>query len=149
MSLDQLASSHGAEVNQNGGMYVRGKAYDLLKKLQVAEAYIKKKEGGERRPNLKRIASECGVSWAFVSKIEQEILVHERVLSPEEIRAAADRPTLPGAIILTDIDRFVLYMLLKEQPSRILQSYQSWLVYFTGTVASLDTISRFLKEAFP
>jgi hypothetical protein len=66
-------------VNQNGGMYVRGKAYDLLKKLQVAEAYIKKKEGGERRPNLKRIASECGVSWAFVSKIEQEILVHERV----------------------------------------------------------------------
>jgi hypothetical protein len=65
-------------------------------------------------------------------KDEQEIVTFNRVLSPDEIRLAADRPTLPGANALNDIDRFVLYMLLKEQPSRLLQSYQSWLVYFTG-----------------
>ena len=69
-------------------------------------------------------------------KDEQEIVTFNRVLSlsPDEIRLAADRPTLPvpGANALNDIDRFVLYMLLKEQPSRLLQSYQSLLVYFTG-----------------
>lgn len=65
-------------------------------------------------------------------KDEQEIVTFNRVLSPDEIRLAADRPTLPGANALNDIYRFALYMLLKEQPSRLLQSYQSWLVYFTG-----------------
>jgi hypothetical protein len=49
---------------------------------------------------------------------------------------------------LDDIDRFVLHMLHKEQ-LKITASYQSWLVCFTGTEVSWDTISRFLKKAFP
>ena len=71
MSSDQLASSHGAEVNENGGMYVRGQAYGLLKKLQVAEAYIKLKERGELRPNLSSIARDCSVGWVFVQKMSK------------------------------------------------------------------------------
>ena len=54
MSLDQLASSHhGAVVNENGGMYVRGTSYGLLKKLRVAEKYLEVQEETGRRPNIK------------------------------------------------------------------------------------------------
>jgi hypothetical protein len=40
-------------------------------------------------------------------------------------------------------------MLLEEKPYRLLHNYQAWLLYFTGTKVSTETISRFFNEAFP
>lgn len=84
-----FAAQHGAEVNNYGGIFIRGKAYNITKKLQVAEKYIQAKSKGVIRP----IAQEFQVSCAFVSKIEGEMLNNEqRILTPEEIRDASDKP---------------------------------------------------------
>jgi hypothetical protein len=52
---------------------------------------MRRKKSGEKRTNLSRIATEFSGGRGFVQKIESEILCFERVLSPEEIRLAADR----------------------------------------------------------
>ena len=110
-----FAAQHGAEVNNYGGI----KAYNITKKLQVAEKYIQAKSKGVIRP----IAQECQVSCAFVSKIEGEMLNNEqRILTPEEIRDASDKPSLPGSKKLSDLDRFILYLLLEEKPYRLLHN---------------------------
>jgi len=150
MSTRDFAAQHGAEVNTNGGFYIRGKAHSIMKKMHVAEKYIQAKNRGEQRPNHTRIAQQCQVSRGFVSKIETEILSNgQQILTPEEIRAATDRPCLPGANSLTDLDRFILVLLLEEKPYRLLRNYQQWLLYFTGTNVSTETISRFLKQGLP
>ncbi len=144
---------HGAERNVHGGLYIRGRAHDILRKLQVAEEYkaAAAARGGNVnvRPNIRRIAEKMQVSESFVVKIEGELLVHGSVLSPEEIRTNAIRQRGPGAYTLTDVDCFVLYQLYVEEPYRLLRSYRDWLLYFTGTDVSMDTISNFFKHGLP
>lgn len=142
---------HGAERNVHGGLYIRGRAHDILRKLQVAEEYnaAAAARGGNVRPNISNIAEKMKVSESFVVKIEGELLAYGSVLSPEEIRTNAIRQRGPGAYTLTDVDCFVLYQLYVEQPYRLLHSYRDWLFYFTGTDVSMDTISRFLKNGLP
>ena len=113
---------HGAETNTNGGLYIRGRAHDVLIKLQVADEYkaAAAAKGGTVRPNISKIAKKCQVSEYFVGKIERELLAYNgSVLSPEEIRANANRQRGPGAYTLTNFDCFVLYRLYVEQPYRV------------------------------
>ena len=109
---------HGAERNVHGGLYIRGRAHDILRKLQVAEEYnaAAAARGGNVRPNISNIAEKMKVSESFVVKIEGELLAYGSVLSPEEIRTNAIRQRGPGAYTLTDVDCFVLYQLYVEQP---------------------------------
>jgi len=88
------SNRHGAERNLNGGLYIRGKAYSILTKLQVADEYkaAAAAGGGKVRPNISKIAKKCQVTVSFVTKIERELLAYNgSVLSPEEIRANAIR----------------------------------------------------------
>lgn len=146
-----FAAQHGAEVNNNGGAYVPGQAYPLVVKLRVADEYRAERQRlNGNRPNLTAIATRMQVSPPFVSKIEKELNSNDdTVLSPEFIRQRARRARGPGAHTLTDFDGFILYRLYVEQPYRLLKSYKEWLFYYTGTVVSTDTISRYLKFAFP
>ena len=50
--------------------------------------------------------------------------------------------------ILDDLDTFVLYQLYIDEPSHCLKSYVDLLVFFTGTLVSKSTISRFGERAF-
>ena len=68
--LQSIANQHGMGVNQHGGIYIHGQAYDYLKKLEVAAAYNAAKAGnGGIRPNISQLQQECMVSRAFVKTI--------------------------------------------------------------------------------
>jgi len=49
-----FSNRHGAERNINGGLYIRGKAYDIVTKLHVADEYKAASSGGKVRPNIRR-----------------------------------------------------------------------------------------------
>ena len=68
-------------VNQNGGFYQRGKSYSMEIKLRVAATYLDAKEksidaGLGPRPVISRVASECGVGWHIVDKVEGELMTN-------------------------------------------------------------------------
>lgn len=122
----------GIAQNQNGGYYQRGKSYGIETKLRVAATYL---DGAEQsphaRPNISQIARDCNVGWHFVEKIEGELLMEER-----------------GILTYDEIDAFVLYRLYKKLPTRSLKSYVNWLFYYTGTIVSASTVSRFFNYGF-
>ena len=77
-----FASRHGFLVNSNDGFYQCGKLYGMETKLFVAVKYLNHKERlGGLRPVLTKVAAECHVGWDFVTKIEQELVENDRVLS--------------------------------------------------------------------
>jgi len=84
-----------------------------------------------------------------IKKIEDEMRVHGRVLSPEEIRANQVRPYGAGSISLSDVDQFTILRLYYQNPSRTLRSYRDNLVAITGTWVHYTTISRVLLYGFP
>ena len=73
-----------------------------------------------------------------------------RVLAPKDIyKRRSDRtPSGPGVLTLTDDDAFVLYRLYRQNPTRSLISYINWLFYYTGTIVSESTVSRFFNHGF-
>ena len=50
---------------------------------------------------------------------------------------------------MDEADRFVVFLLYLEDPTRPLSSYVDWLCALTGTIVGKSTISRFFLEAFP
>jgi hypothetical protein len=118
----EYAALHGLSVNKNGGTYQHGGASSIDKKLTVAASYQHLKEAnGGKRPQLTQVASVCSVSRNFVRKIENELVVHGRVLHPKELQQ--DRIIGPGAISLDELDAFVLLLLYLVEESRTLPDY--------------------------
>jgi hypothetical protein len=151
---DDLPSGvHGMLTNNNGGSYIRGQSYPLVTKIRVGDAICLAKRLGSYVKN--RIAAECRVSNKFVTKVEDELLIHKRVLTPKEVKqmqrvARVELGTVGvGCNTIDTHDRYVLYALYLDQPYRSLGSYQDWLCYFTGSNPSKATISRYLRNAFP
>ena len=143
------AASYGLSVNKTRGSYRHGISYSIEKKIKVAECYIRLKEekkGG--RPNLSEIARTCSVSDKFVKKIEEELLVHGRVLTKEELKPRHTKIG-PGANSLDTIDEVALLFLYLDEPSRSLPNYREELYHATGTIVSESTISRFFVHGFP
>ena len=141
----------GVSVNDVGGYYRRGKSHELNTKLRVAATYIDHQDrAGGARPNIDHVRKECKVSWAFVKKIETELAEEGHVIAPEDIykRRSLRTPGGPGSISLCDVDAFVLYRLYRKMPTRSLQSYVNWLFYYTGTIVSKSTVSRFFNHGF-
>lgn len=145
----QIATAIGYEQNRFDGFYRRGRAYDEVKKLEVAELYLQRSNNRTIRPNLSDIARACKVDPSFVRKIEGEIFQHGRVLTLDEGRANRDIVRGPGVLTLSNLDQCTLLRLYYDQPWRTLGSYQLWLEYYTGTFVSRDTISRFFRHGFP
>ena len=147
-SREEFAAQQGAYVNQNNGIYVRGESYGYAKKLEVAAVYRWAREK-TAKPNLSKIARECSVSWHFVDKIKNELILNKRVLRPSVIRENKDIVRGPGAQTLDEFDQFVLLQLHSREPSRSLKSYVQWLFEYAGTVVSESTVSCFFLHAFP
>ena len=85
--LVSIPLKQGVKRNRNGGYYEPGKQYDLCKKVRVAELYLSRSmdEGGGR-PNISKLATDCHVGRAFVTKIEGELYAEGRVIPPDEIK---------------------------------------------------------------
>ena len=152
--LHQLfVAERGVCTNQNGGYYQRGKSYSLDKKMFVAATLLDEKEkavasGLGPYVNISHISRLCRVGWHFVKKIEGELLNVGHVVSPEEVIQERNQLSGPGSKTLDEIDSFVLYSLYQKQPTRSLASYVNWLYYYTGTIVSKSTVSRFFRHGF-
>ena len=145
----QLALSSGREISSNGRLYLNGSWYSLDLKLEVAITYQQRAiHALLGRPNLSEIARHHRVDFGFVKKIEEELWLYNRVLSPEEIRANADRPVGPGSIALCQYDFFIIMRLYWKDPSRGVKSYRDHLHLFTGKRVSEDTIRRVFEDGF-
>jgi transposase len=119
-------------------------------KLLVATKYLKHNARlGGLRPVLTEVAEECRVGRDFVAKIERELMENGRVLPPEKIFMNQDHPIGPGSLSMSGEDFYVLYFLYRQEATRSLKSYVYWLHYYTGTIVSERTVSRWFDEAFP
>ncbi|KAL7534650.1 hypothetical protein ACHAXR_006021 [Thalassiosira sp. AJA248-18] len=149
-SIRDFVESHGANVNQQGGVYHRGVAFSCAKKIEVAAAYVSAADATGGRPNISQLQRDCKVSRDFVRKIEKELLGNDgMILHPSAIQANRPGPRGPGSRTLDDIDSAVILFLYLDEPSRSLADYVNTLGLLTGTVASKSTISRFFTDAFP
>jgi hypothetical protein len=85
--------NNGAEINKNGGVFIRDHAYDFTKKIQVAMAYTIRKEGqGGIPPTSTAIGQQCKVSKKFTKKIAAELENHGQVLTPCEVQQHREPP---------------------------------------------------------
>lgn len=147
-------AERGIAVNVNGGFYRRGASYDITKKLEVAAEYLDAKEkasreaGYEVRPNITHVAEAAGVSWHTVEKIEGELESVGHVVAPKDIYKNRGGASGPGSLTFDEIDCFCLYQLYRKEPTRSLKSYVNWLFYYTGTITSESTVSRFFNHGF-
>jgi hypothetical protein len=140
----QVAASYGLAFNENGGMFKRGSAYDITKKLAVCA--VIRQQGSSL--NMAEVARRCSVSWGFVCKVWEEMLENDgRVIDPSTVRQG--RMEGPGANSLTEYDHFALMYLYFEEPSRSNASYVENLFQVTGTKVSRSTISRWFNNFFP
>jgi hypothetical protein len=145
-----FAGQHGVLVNQNDGFYQHRKSYGMETKLFVAAKYLNHKERfGGLRPVLTKVAAKCHVGRDFVAKIERELIKNDRVLAPEEIYGAWGNPIGPGSMIMSGEDFYVLYLLYRQQPTRLLKSYVYWLFCCRGMIVLESTILRWFSNAFP
>ncbi|KAL7546455.1 hypothetical protein ACHAWF_009789 [Thalassiosira exigua] len=145
-----VARSLGAEINQQGGIYIPRKAYDYRKKSEVAARYERaKEENGGPRHNIRALSRQCGVGRRFVDKVEKELEQYGRVLDPGEVYRNREGPIGPGSKAIDEQYSFVIHLLYHDEPSRTLSNYAQWLEYITGTAVCESTVSLFFKEAFP
>jgi len=60
--------------------------------------------------------------WAgFVIKIERELTEKGRILTPDEIVMGRDHPIGPGSKTMSGEDFYVLYILYRQEPTRLLK----------------------------
>ncbi len=145
----EYIQQQGASVNQYGNIYRSGASLPYTKRLEVASAYSTERDTLGRRPNISAIARQCGVSRGYVRNVETELEEFGRVLQQEERRRhniQYDSGLCSRS--LSNEDRFIIYQLYLDEPSRSLSSYIEWLHYFTGNVVSTQTISRFFNTCF-
>ena len=80
-----------AQINVNGGVYNKGVALPLERKMLVASLYRNHQNSAapNRRPNISKIAAEAKVSEHFVRKVEQELLTYGNVVDPKAVKTDA------------------------------------------------------------
>ena len=145
-----LVVSAGREISCRDRVYNNGAAHSFELKVEVGITYQEMvAHGGGGLPNYTAIADIHRVDPGFVKKVESELFVHGRVLSPEEIRANADRPIGPGSQTVCDHELFIIMMLYYQNPSRSIRSYRDHIILLTGNQVSLDTIHRVILGGFP
>ena len=111
MSDDDVwyAADNGALVNSNDGMYLPGRDYSYLKKLEIDRCYEQLAASTLfGRPNLNEVARRCQVDKSTVVRIETERWLHGRILHPDEIRLSRNAAVGPGALTLTIFEEVTL-----------------------------------------
>jgi len=121
-STDPVAAAHhGFTVNQNDGIYRRGIRYSIEKKLEVAAEYRRCEQAQNGAlPNKADIARKCGVGRGFITKVENELLVHDGMIPPDQTQQEQVRSA--GGHTIDNFDAFILMMLYLEEPSRSMQA---------------------------
>ena len=140
-----------AQINAYGGVYNKGVALPLERKMLVASLYRNHQNSAapNRRPNISKIAAEAKVSEHFVRKVEQELLTYGNVVDPKAVKTDA-QPKGVGSRCLSAQDVTVLLSLLESNPFRTRRSYVYELWKETGTLVSESTITNFfLRGNFP
>ena len=99
-----------------------------------------------KNSSLQSIAGKCRVGDKFFQKVERELSVHGRVLTPSEVLQNKEVPRGPGSIVLDEFDSAVLLFLYLKEPSRSRESYIEQLELHAGTRVSKSTISRFFLK---
>jgi hypothetical protein len=92
------------------------------------------------------VAKEMQVGKDHVHKVAQELDSGDGIIDPRTVRHHCARG--PGSLTLDDFDLCVLILLLRENPSRSLESYCRNLFNITGTTVSNSTVSRVWTHAF-
>ncbi len=119
-------------------------------KLFIATRYLEHNARlGGSRPVLMEVAAECRVGRDFVAKIECELMENDHVLAPEEIFMDRDHPIGPGSNSMSGEDFYLLYILYRQEPTRLLKSYVYCLFYYTRAIVAERTVSRWFDNAFP
>ena len=95
------------------------------------------------RPNLARIARECGVSRFFVRKIESKLLRFDSVIDPDIERATRERKVGPGAFKIDSLDAFLIVRLYEEESCWRLDKYHENISMMIGSNVSKSTTIRF------
>mmetsp|Transcript_1432 Transcript_1432/g.3626 ORF Transcript_1432/g.3626 Transcript_1432/m.3626 type:complete len:87 (-) Transcript_1432:1079-1339(-) len=71
----------GANINQQGGMCIHGRAYGYLKKIEVGAAYNAAKDAnGGLSQNMSALERACKVGLYFVVKCETEMAEYGRII---------------------------------------------------------------------
>ena len=141
----EVATGHGYSINSKGGIYERGKSYDHKTKLNVASAIKDAQFLIGSKININAIDNECKVHWHFVKKVEKELELHNRVLTPDEVHRITENVGA-GSKTLEPLDISVIIKLYLDEPSRSLPSYRKELFALVGTNVSVSTLSRLFKE---
>lgn len=140
------AAAAGLNTNCNGGSYRNGVPYQVQKKLEVVDKYQELSQDGGTYPSYREVAQAVHVSHTFVKKVMDEFNSDTGILDP-----ALNKPQRlkgPGARSLDSYDVAYLIVLLRQDPTRSLNSYRRELFHATGTITSTSTISRFWKNGF-
>ena len=134
------------QLNKNGGVYHRGKAYTDDKKLQVALHYIELLEE-EGEVSSRRLAAVAKVGKNFANKIIQEVTSGVVVLG--FMRPPKNIPRGHGSKTLTPEDEHLLLMVCHDNPKALLCMHQGAIFHHHGTLVSKSTISRWMATRFP
>lgn len=155
IDLSLLPPGSKVTTNSNNGVYHRGKAFSLEKKLEVASIFKKHQsqaiaKGQHRGPSRRAVAREARVSRDFVEKVEKEMNLHGHIVTPQPRNSSELRKKGIGAYTLTDKDKGVLLGLHFRNAFRTRRNFCNRLRKITGVEVSESTISRFfLQGGFP
>ena len=145
---EHLLSSQKIATNKNGGIYTRGRAYDISKKSDVLTTYFQLCDHNPQQlPDSRTVAKLTKVSHTFVNKILQEFEVFGHLEDP---RRAESRVNARRRQITKINAEAALYLLALryENNLRPLYSYQRELHDALGLYVSVSTIDRFFKTRF-
>jgi hypothetical protein len=82
------AVNYGVASNVNGGLYHRGVAYDVTKKLEVYDRFLLHlrlaESEGRYRVSADALAREYGVSRWYIQRIEAEHMLQGGIADPRE-----------------------------------------------------------------
>jgi len=107
--------------NNNGGLFVKGKRYSHVKKLEVANKFFELFVSNlENPPTVKAVAKSAKVSAFFARKIMNEIKILGDIVDPSIIKKyqRTKNKCGKGSVKLELRDRKYILVLRTEKPER-------------------------------
>ena len=137
------------EVNSNGGVYLRGRRYNLLKKQSVAIEYFKlQREVGQERVNISEVARRGQVGWGYAKMVVEEYCGgHSGLRDPSE---KYERKILArkNERHLSIEEEVYLLALQAEDPTRTNLEYINLPSKRYGCIISSSFLSKWFKTRF-
>ena len=143
-----MINNRDVQYNQNGGLYQRGKRYDVLKKQNVALEYLQMRdEVGPSGVNISEIAKRSKVSWKYAKKVVREYETTSNIRHPEEIRKSLQEERKKKKHLTIEEEVYLL-ALRAEDASRTNLEYIHLLSARYGRTVSSSFISDWFKKRF-